>query len=197
MNDRLKEIFNQYHEAKTRDIKYLISDLESEIENLMTVDTSNYDDFIKATQLIADYGIQLNSQGYVKKSKPFIEKGIHNIELDEKLKGTDLFKDELYLYLVWTRGQINHTLKNYKQASNDFKALVLRFPENDKYKNWYNGCVSYWSNQTQWFFVALIFLSLFANYVIGLKSDLFLYLDLIGVIGFSIAWIYKISMTKK
>jgi hypothetical protein len=197
MNDKLRELFFQYHVDKAKDFKYLISDLESDIDTLMAVDASNYDDFTKATQLISDYGIQLNNQGYVKKAKKYMDKGIQNIEIDEKLKGTDLFNDELYPFLIWTRGQINYTLKNYRLASKDFKTLALRFPDNDRYKNWYNGSISYFPNQLQWFFASLIFLSLFAKYVTGFKSDLINYLDWIGLIGLPASWIYKLTMKIK
>ena len=193
MNERENELFNQYHVDKTKDFKNLISDLESEIDNLMKIDYSNYDDFSKATQLISDYGIQLNSHGYVKKAKAYIDKGIYNISIDEKLKGTDLFKDELYEYLIWTRGHINHTLKNYRLASKDFKALAIRFPDNDKYRNWYNGSINYWPNQILWGFLALIII----NVIVGYKSKYFFYVDLIGVVGLIGTWIYKQTMKIK
>jgi hypothetical protein len=193
MTERLNELFNQYHVDKTKDFKTLISDLETEINNLIKIDSSNYDDFSKATQLISDYGIQLNAQGYVKKAKVYIDKGIYNISIDEKLKDTDLFKDELYEYLIWTRGQINHILKNYRLASKDFKALTLRFPENNRYRNWYNGSVNYWPNQILWGFLALIII----NIIVGYKSKYFFYVDLIGVVGLIGTWIYKQTMKIK
>ena len=197
MNDRLNEIFNQYHVDKTKDFKTLVSDLDSEIDYLMSIDSSNYDYFSKATQLIADYGIQLNNQGYVKKAKPFIDKGIQNIQIDEKLKGTDLFNDELYAYLIWTRGQINYTLKKHRLASKDFKVLALRFPDNDRYRNWYNGSANYIPNQLMWGFTAFIFLLLFSKYVMGFKSGLYFYLNLIGLLGLIFTGIYKATIKIK
>ncbi len=56
--------------------------------------------------MIADYGIQLYNQGYVKKAKPYVDKGIQNFEINEKLKGTDLFNDELYTDLMGLLGLI-------------------------------------------------------------------------------------------
>jgi hypothetical protein len=193
MNDRLHEIFNQYHIDKSKDFKTLIVDLDSEIDSLMMIDSSNYDDFSKATQLISDYGIILNNQGFVKKSKVYVDKGIRNIEIDEKLKGTDLFKDDLYTDLIWTRGHINHSLKNYRLASKDFKALALRFPDNDRYKNWYNGSINYIPNQILWGFLAFILVSV----IIGYKSKFFYCLDLIGLLGLIGTWIYKEKVKMK
>jgi hypothetical protein len=79
MNDKIIEILKQYYIDKTKDFKTLISDLDSEINTLMLVDSSHYEDFSKATQLISDYGIQLNNQGYVKRANTYIDKGIKNI----------------------------------------------------------------------------------------------------------------------
>ena len=131
------------------------------------------------------------------KAKAYIDKGIYNISIDEKLKGSDLFKDELYEYLIWTRGHINHTLKNYRLASKDFKALALRFPDNDRYRNWYNGSSNYVPNQIMWGFTAFIFLLLFSKYVMGFKSELYFYLDLIGLLGLVGTWIYKTTTRLK
>lgn len=187
MSDKLNEIYNLIYVDKTENSQSINLLIEPEIDNFMKMDDSEYDDFYKATCLISEYGVGLYNKGYLKKAKPFIEKGIQNIECDYKQKDKDFFKDELYCELIWIRGLIYHNFKKYRLAGRDFKALYEHFPQNDRYKNWYNSSNNFVINKIEWLFIGIM---IGCNFI-GVKNNLFFYIGLAALIGLIASLIYK------
>ncbi len=187
MKDKLEEIYNKIYVDKTENTKSIITLIEPEIDAFMKIETSDSDCFFIATYLISEFGVSFYNQGYLKKAKPYIEKGIQNIELDYNQKDKDVFKDELYIELIWVRGVINNNLKKYRIASRDFKSLVDHFPDNDRYKNWYKGSKNYTINLIEWVLIRIMFVCV----LIGLDHKMFLFISAAAAIGLIISLIYR------
>lgn len=142
MENNLNDLYKQLYKDKSVTNKHEFIKLVESSQQIINWDFSNdYDNYVKITSIIADYAIALSNSGYAKKSIPYFDKAINNIKNDSRLKEAELAKETLYEKLMFNRGLTNYNLKNYKDSKPDFKFLVDNFPENDKYKAWYNGVV--------------------------------------------------------
>ena len=185
-----------YNDDSTKDPKKFISLIESEIDIIVNSDFADYNERKNATILIGDYAINLANVGYIKKAITYLNIAISLFETDDNLKNVDLLDEPLYEAIIWERGRCNFNLNSYLIAKNDFKKLCEKWPDNDRYKNWYNGCVEQSLNKFNWIFASIIIVCIIAKYIMEIKSSIYFYADLISLIGLLSIWLYKIKIKK-
>jgi len=191
--ETITEIYSKiYENESSKDPKKFIATIEQDVESLLKYDFDNYDDRFKATRLISDYSLNIANEGFVRKSLPFLNHAILLFESDERLKAKDLLDEPMFEALIWKRGTVYFDLKQFSLAKQDFKRLALKWPDNDRFKNWFNSSINYRLNQMQWGFTFLIAFCILAKYVIGFKTDLTTYGNLIGLIGLTGTYVYKL-----
>lgn len=194
----ISEIYDKiYQDNSTKDSKKFLSILESEHELLLVSNFDSYDDRYKTTRLISDYSLHLSNNGFVKRSISFMNHAIALFESDEKLRGKDLLNEPLFEALIWKRGENYYNLKKFSLAKRDFKRLLTKWPENDRFKNWYNASACYRLNQLGWGFVSLIVFCFVVRYILEYKTSLTIYGNFIGTIGYITTYIYKMVIKIK
>lgn len=188
----IAEIYDTvYGDESTTNPKKFIAIVESQVDSFLTFDFPTYDDRYKTTRLVSDYALDLAHEGFVKKSLPYLSHAITLFETDGNLKDKDLLDEPMYESLVWQHGIACYSQKHFLLAQRDFKKLLAKWPENDKIKGWYNGAVSYRPKQMASGFTVLIAVSLFARYVLDIRSMVLWYGDIVGLLGVLITSIYR------
>lgn len=192
MNELFKRIHKEYCIERSKSFDIFVPEIENDIESLFQIPNSDKDNFEIATQIISDLGVYYYQRGYINKSLKYIEKGIENISLDDNIIKTGLYNDKLFVGLIWTRGQIKFSNKQYIQAASDFKKLIEKFPENDRFRNWYNSSIKYIVNKYEWTLAIIVVLGLFIRYLLDTENNsITIIATIIGAIGFLVTSIYK------
>ncbi len=195
---RISEIYDSvYQDEYIKEIDKFLAIIEPEIRSIIKAELSGNDDRYKATRLIADYALNLSKKGQWKKALPYLGRAIYLFETDEKLTGQDLLNEPVYESLIWMRGEIYFYLKKYSLAKQDFKRLHTKWPENERFKNWYNACVSRNATRVQWAAASLLLIYFIARYMLGIESDLLFWVNLVGVFCFSASVISELMMRIK
>jgi tetratricopeptide (TPR) repeat protein len=193
MSEKLNNLYNQiYQDESAKDPKKFIGIVEQDLNIIDKSDYENHDDYVKATRLLADYGISLFNTGYLKKAIPYLDRAIKQIENDQKIKDNDLFEEPLYEVLIFNRGMTLYNLKKYKESRPDFKILVNRFPDNDRYKNWYNASADYLLNRLQWGFLAAFIITTITSLRFGPETGL---IDKLSFFGLIISFIGTVTIS--
>lgn len=184
MNENLKKLYDRiYEDESTKNPKKLIEIIDSNIELIDNLNLEEYDDYYMATRLVSDYAISLIGAGYLRKSLPYLNKAIYQMENDKKLKDKNLFKETLYESLIWNRGIANYNLQNYKLAKRDFEELVANFPENDKYRNWFKASTDYKYKYVEWIFLGITVISIILSFATQPDDRVLRVISLYGIIG--------------
>ena len=178
MNEKIRDLYNQlYQDESYKDLKKFIWFIEKNIEIIEASDSVEKEEYVNVTKILADYGSALYNAGYFTKAVPYLDKAISRIENYSEFKNKDLLEEPLYETSIFNRGLTNYNLKKYKTAISDFKKLSDKFPENDRYKNWYNGSVDHSLRTLEWIFFAAIFICIIALYSLKHKDGIFYYIS--------------------
>lgn len=195
---KISEVYDAiYQDESTKEGDKFISIVEPEISSILKSGFANYDERCKMTRLIADYALTLSKKGFLKKALPYLGRAIYLFETDEKLTGKDLLNEPLYESLIWMRGEVFFYLKKYALARQDFKRLHTKWPENNRYKNWYNACISRNATRMQWGAASVLVIYLIARYMLGVESEILFWINLVGVLGFIASLISELMMRLK
>ena len=162
MNAQLNELYNTiYLNNDTQQPLSFIALVDPIIESITATDLSGNMDFPKATKLLTDYGIHLANTGNFNKAIKYLNKAALLFENDKKTQGKPITQIPLYETILLYRGVAFYNTRRYKQARADLKRLAISFPQNLKYKNWYNKSVN--REMTLYQFAILILLGITAT----------------------------------
>lgn len=142
MRDRLIQLYQKAYENNINDNpQRFIAIVESNIEVFDFDYSENIDDFNKILKLISDYAIQLYMAGFLKRSIPYFNMAVQKFDQYRALFAVEEENETLYESLVFYRGLTLYYQKEYRLSILDFKYLSQKYPDNDRYKGWYNGLV--------------------------------------------------------
>ncbi len=195
---KISEIYDAvYQDGSTIEGDKFISIIEPELSSILKSPTDDYDERCKLTRLVADYALALSQKGFLYKALPYLGRAIFLFETDEKLAGKDLLNEPMYESLIWMRGEVYFYLKKYSLAREDFKRLHTKWPENHRFRNWYNACVSRNATRVQWGAASLLVIYFIARYMFGIESEILFWINLVGVLGFIASLVSEFIMRLK
>jgi tetratricopeptide (TPR) repeat protein len=143
MNAQLNELYSKiYQNEENQQPLSFISIVDPVIETIVCSDLSGTIDFPKATKLLTDYGIHLANTGKFSRAIVYLNKAAELFENDKKTKGKPITQIPVYETILLYRGVAYFNIRKYKKARIDLKRLALTFPQNFKYKNWFNKTVN-------------------------------------------------------
>lgn len=189
MQEDLNKLYDQiYNDNSSKEPRNFIQTVEQKLAIIEKADYSDREDNKKATRLLADYSIMLFNAGYLKKSLPYLNNAIIQIEHHyEDIKDNNLWDDPLYEGLIWSRGQANFMLGNMQIAKSDLKNLVNHNPENDKYKTWLKACSNRKLIIIEWIFAVIALTGIVLSFTLetedGIINILAIYGMIIGLVG--------------
>ena len=91
-----------------------------------------------------------------KKAIIYLNKAAQLIETKNAGKGKSIAHEPLYELILLYRGVAYYNTKKYKFARNDLGRLADVFPQNAKYKNWYNRSVTTEMRMLQFIIVGIL-----------------------------------------
>ena len=161
MNAQLNELYNTiYQNDENQQPLSFLSLVDPIIDSILTTDLSGTIDFPKATKLLTDYGIHLANTGKFARAIIYLNKAAQLFENDKRTKGKSITQTPLYETILLYRGVAFYNTRKYKSARTDLKRLALAFPQQLKYKNWFNKTVN--REMTVYQFAIVILLGLTA-----------------------------------
>jgi len=170
MNAQLNELYNTiYQNEENQQPLQFISLVDPKIDSIIATDLSSTLDFTKATKLLSDYGIHLANTGKFKRAIIYLNKAAELFENDKKTKGKSITQTPLYETILLYRGVAYYNTRTYKSARTDLKRLAVTFPNNFKYKNWFNKTVN--REMTLYQFAIVIMLGITAAVYFYTKSN--------------------------
>jgi tetratricopeptide (TPR) repeat protein len=198
MTEKLNKLYEKiYNDESTKEPRKFIGIVENEIELIENTDYPDYEDYFKATRILADYGINLYNTGYLNKSLKYLGLGIQQLENDKKLKDKDLLEEPLYEALIFHRGMTLYNLKKYPEAKIDFNRLINKFPGNDRYLSWINGLKSQKYAKIEWGFAICAIICLFFSFYLTPENGILDRLAPFGIIFFIIGGLLANVMRKR
>jgi len=201
MTEDLKKLYDELYNEPSRNAKIFISTLERNIEIIEKSNSEEREEYTKVTKIIADYGSALYETGYTSKALLYLNNAIHRMENYNQLINVNLFEEPLYESSLFYRGMAKYNQRKYRESTSDFKKLVEKFPENDKYKGWYNGSIDHSLKTLDWTFLVALIVFIILLYFLKQKDGIIYYISFIGllislVISISL-FIYKKTMKVK
>lgn len=170
MNTFLNDLYNKiYQNEENQQPLQFIALVDIQIEEIVKNDVSSPIDFPKATKLLTDYGIHLANTGKFNKAIIYFNIAAELFENDKRSKSKSIQNTPLYESILLYRGVSYFNTRKFKNARTDLKRLALTFPQNVKYKNWYNKTVNREMGLYQ--FVLLILLACTASFYFYTKES--------------------------
>ena len=143
MNTLLNDLYNKiYQNDENQHPLQFIVIVEPQIDEIVKNDLSSPLDFPKATKLLTDFGIHLANTGKFNKAILYFNIVAELFENDKRSKSKSIHNTPLYESILLYRGVSYYNTRKFKNARTDLKRLALTFPQNVKYKNWYNKTVN-------------------------------------------------------
>jgi hypothetical protein len=143
MNAQLNELYATiYQNEENQQPLRFISLVDPLIDSIIGSDLSCTVDFPKATKLLTDYGIHLANTGKFRRAIVYLNFAAGLFENDKKTKGKSITQIALYETILLYRGVAFYNTHTFKKARTDLKRLAVAFPQNPKYKKWFNKTVS-------------------------------------------------------
>ena len=196
MKSELNFLYDQiYLDEKNKDPRIFIDLVRPKLSLIENTEFNNDEDYNIATTILSDYGIMLYRAGYYQKSIDYLNLAIKQFENFTNLKNKDLLEHASYESLLFHRAMGLYDLKQFGQSALDFKRLVKKFPDNDKYLSWLKLIKSRRYSSIEWMFAfictaSLIFIFFWHNNdSIEFISRLTLIIGLIG--GISTSYLRK------
>jgi len=169
MNTLLNELYNKiYQNEENQHPLQFIAIVDTQIVEIVKNDLSSPIDFPKATKLLTDYGIHLANTGKFSKAILYFNIAAELFENDKRTKSKSIQNTPLYESILLYRGVSYFNTRKFKNARTDLKRLALTFPQNVKYKNWYNKTINREMGLYQ--FVLLILLACTATFYFYTKG---------------------------
>ncbi len=132
----LEEFFDDYTEKINSSHRLFTEFMDDNIIFVMNIPSEGEEGRIKTTML-SEFGISLVLNGSLSRGKKIIREAM---DLAEKNGGLDsCMSIDLKEHLLWTYGTALHDTEEYDEAIKVFGTLLEKYPDNDRYKNWYNG----------------------------------------------------------
>jgi hypothetical protein len=183
MQEELNRLYDQiYNDNSSNEPKRLVQVIEQKLELIEITNFTDREDLKKSTRLLSDYSIALFNDGYLKKSVPFLNKSIEQIEIHySKLHDLNIWNDPMYEALIWTRGQANFHLRKTQIAKLDLENLVKHNPENDVYKNWLKACSNRKLIIIEWTFAGITIISIVLSVVLTPEDGIINMLAIYGI----------------
>lgn len=170
MNPLLNDLYNKiYQNEENQQPLQFIAIVDIQIDEITKNDVSSPIDFPKATKLLTDYGIHLANTGKFNKAIIYFNIAAELFENDKRSKSKSIQNTPLYESILLYRGVSYFNTRKFKNARTDLKRLALTFPQNVKYKNWYNKTVNREMGLYQ--FVLLILLACTASFYFYTKES--------------------------
>ena len=143
MNAQLNELYHTiYQNEENLQPLAFIALTQPVIDAIVATDLSSNLDFPKATQLLTDYGKHLANTGKFHSAIKYLTVAAQLFENDKRTKGKPISHTPLYETILLYRGVAYYNSRKFKKARVDLKRLVFSFPQNMKYKNWFNKTIS-------------------------------------------------------
>ncbi len=182
MTEELQKLYEELYNETSRDPRIFIKMLENKIELVEKSKNEDKEEYVKVTKIIADYGSALAETGYFSKAVQNLNNAIVRMENEKELDISDLFEEPIYETSIFYRGLANFNLKKYKESTKDFKKLIDKFPNNDRYKNWYNGSVDRSFKKLDWTFLSATIVFLALLYPLRPNDGMLFYITFVGLI---------------
>lgn len=155
MNKPLYTLYQSiYDNSQNQEARTFVSLVDAQIAEIEQIGFTSSDDFSKATTLFVDYGIHLANLGRFKQAILYLDKAAEFIEASKKDKNA--LQNQLYEKILLYRGVSFYNIRNYKKSRFDLIRLTNAFPQNIKYKNWYNKAVVAEARILQFIFAVLM-----------------------------------------
>jgi len=182
MTEELQKLYDELYNETSRDPRKFIKTLESKFELVEKSTNEDKEEYVKVTKIIADYGSALVETGYFSKAVQNLNEAIIRMENEKDIQIPDLYEEPIYETSIFYRGLAHFNLKKYKESTKDFKKLINKFPNNDRYKNWYNGSVDRSFKKLDWTFLSATIVFIVVLYPLRPKDGIMFYISFVGLI---------------